>query len=165
MGFGDMGAAFGGRTIDVALSAEPTATSYVDQGLAVKWLCGADIIPDLQVTYLMFSPHFADQQTELAKRWMVAYAHAARDWTAMLETGQDQDATLSVLGTYTPVKNLALLKRITLPIPAVEAPVDVARITDELSWLHERGYVTQQPSMEHVVDTRFVDGLARAAGH
>src|SRR5690242_4003269 len=83
MAFGDMGAALGGGKIDIAVGAEPTATSFVDRGLATKWLCGADILPNNQFTYLMYSGDFAQQHTEVAQRWMSAYLRAAHDWQHM----------------------------------------------------------------------------------
>jgi NitT/TauT family transport system substrate-binding protein len=156
MSFGDMGAAFAGRTIDVAVGGEPTATSAVNHGLATKWLCGADVVPNLQFTYLLYSSQFADQRTDVAQRWMTAYLRGAREWQTMLETGQDKDAMLSVLGKYTPVKDLALLERATLPVPAAEARIDVANITNQLTWMHQRGYISHEPSLDRFVDTRFV---------
>jgi NitT/TauT family transport system substrate-binding protein len=163
MSFSDMGAAFAGRSIDVAIDGEPTATSTVDQGLATKWLCGADLIPDLQYTYLLYSPQFADQYTDLAQRWMAAYLRGAREWQTMLETGENRAPMLSVLGKYTPVKDLALLERATLPVPAAEARIDVANITRQITWLHERGYITHEPSLDRFVDTRFVQQATRDA--
>jgi NitT/TauT family transport system substrate-binding protein len=160
MAFGDMGAAFAGGKIDLAVGAEPTATSFVERGLASKWLCGADIIPNIQFTFLFYSPQFADQHTDVAQRWMAAYLRAARDWQAMLETGQDRDAMLGVLGTYTPVKDLALLERISLPVPSAEARIDVGNISSQIGWMHERGYISQEPTPDRVVDTRFVEHAA-----
>ncbi len=163
MGFGDMGAAFGGRTIDVAVDAEPTATSYVDKGLATKWLSGADVIPTMQYTYLLYSPQFADQHTDLAQRWMTAYLRGARDWQTMLETGQDRDGMLGILAKYTPVKDLSLLQRISIPVPSAEAKIDIANITNQITWAHERGYITREPSVTTLVDTRFVERATQPA--
>jgi NitT/TauT family transport system substrate-binding protein len=126
-------------------------------------LCGADLIPDLQYTYLLYSPQFADQYTDLAQRWMAAYVRGAREWQTMLETGENRAPMLSVLGKYTPVKDLALLERATLPVPAAEARIDVANITRQITWLHERGYITHEPSLDRFVDTRFVQQATRDA--
>jgi NitT/TauT family transport system substrate-binding protein len=156
MSFGDMGAAFAGQTIDVAVGGEPTATGAVDRGLATKWLCGADILPNLQFTYLLYSSQFADQRTDVAQRWMAAYLRGAREWQTMLQTGQGRDAMLSVVGKYTPVKDLALLERATLPVPAAEARIDVTNIVNQITWLHERGYISHEPWLDRFVDMRFV---------
>jgi NitT/TauT family transport system substrate-binding protein len=164
MAFGDMGAALAGGKIDAAIGAEPTATSFVDRGVATKWLCGADVVPNIQFTYLLYSPQFADEHTDVAKRWMSAYLLGARDWQTMLETGQDKDALLGMLGKYTPVKDLTLLERISLPIPSAEARIDVANIRNQMDWMQQRGYLSHEPPLERVVDTRFIDSASRSAG-
>lgn len=74
------------------------------------------------------------------------------------------DSTLSVLTTYTPVKDLALLERISVPLPAAEARIDIANISDQMNWMHESGYVADVPAIDRVVDTRFVSGAAQSTG-
>jgi NitT/TauT family transport system substrate-binding protein len=164
MAFGDMGAALAGGKIDVAVGAEPTATSFVDRGVAIKWLCGADILPNNQFTYLMYSGDFADKHTEIAQHWMRAYLRAARDWQHMLETGEDRDGMLSVLTKYTPVRDLMLLERISLPVPAADERVDATNIQDQMRWMHDRTYLSQVPGLDQIVDTRFIDSANQSVG-
>ncbi len=158
MGFGDMGAAFASRAIDVAMGAEPTATSYVDKGLATKWLCGADIFPNMQYTYLLYSPQFADQHTALAQRWMKAYLRGARDWQTMLDTGKDRQALFAILGKYAAIKDPAVLEHISLPVVSPEAQIDRQNVQDQIRWAHQRGYIAREPSPATLVDSRFIDG-------
>jgi NitT/TauT family transport system substrate-binding protein len=160
MSFGDMGAAFGGRAIDVAFGAEPTATSFVDKGLATKWLCGADIVPEMQITYLQYSSEFANQHTDLAQRWMAAYRRGARDWQAMLDTGAGKDANFAALAKYTPVKDPALLQRISLPLLPPDGMIDLVNIQNQIAWAHQRGYITREPTPAALVDSRFVGQAA-----
>ena len=164
MSFGDMGAAFGSQAIDVAVGGEPTATTYADKGLATKWLCGADVIPNHQYTYLLYSPQFAQQQTGVAQRWMAATLRGARDWQVMLDTGQDRQAILGVVAKYTPIKDIALLERASLPVISADGSVDLANIRSQITWAYERGYVTHQPSADTLVDTRFVDRATQPEG-
>jgi NitT/TauT family transport system substrate-binding protein len=160
--FGDMGAAFASRGIDVAIGSEPTATSYVDQGLASKWLCGADILPDFQYTYLMYSGQFANQRTTLAQRWMAAYVRGARDWQQMLATGDGKDAIFATIAKFTPLKNMALLERLSLPMIVPEEAISAQDIQAQISWGQERGYVTTPPSVSALIDNRFVERAPRA---
>ncbi|MGN6362557.1 MAG: ABC transporter substrate-binding protein [Thermomicrobiales bacterium] len=161
MGFGDMGAAFGGHAIDAAFGAEPTATSYVDKGLATKWLCGADIIPDMQITYIQYSSQFANQHTDLAQRWMAAYRHGASDWQAMLDTGAGKEANFAALAKYSAIKDPTLLQRISLPLLPPDGQIDLANVQAQIMWAHQRGYITHEPSPAAFVDTRFVAQATR----
>jgi hypothetical protein len=54
------------------------------------------------------------------------------------------------------VKDLALLERATLPVPAAEARIDVTNIVNQITWLHERGYISHEPWLDRFVDMRFV---------
>jgi NitT/TauT family transport system substrate-binding protein len=165
MSFGDMGAAFASRAIDVAVGAEPTATSYAERGLAAKWLCGADIIPNFQYTYLLYSGQFANHQTNLAQRWMAAYVRGARDWQKMLDTGEGKDEIFASLSNYTPVKDRMLLDRVSLPLISPEDPVDVASVQNQITWALQRGYITKAPAIATLVDTRFIERSPQPQGH
>ncbi len=82
----------------------------------------------------------------------------------MLDTGQDRQAILGVVAKYTPIKDIALLERASLPVISPDGSVDLANIRSQITWAYERGYVTHQPSADTLVDTRFVDRAAQPEG-
>jgi NitT/TauT family transport system substrate-binding protein len=164
MGFPDMGAAFSTGAIDAAMGSEPTATSYVDRGLASKWLCASDVLPNIQYTYLLYSPQFATEHAALAQHWMTAYLRGARDWQKMQDTGDGKQAIFSYLGKYTPVPDPSVLERATLSKLSPEDPIDLENIRSQMAWAHERGYVTHEPSAESLVDTQFIEYATQAVG-
>ena len=163
MGFGDMGAAFASQRIDAAVGGEPTATTYVEKQLATKWLCASDIIPNLQYTYILFSPQFAEKHADIAQSWMDAYLRGARDWQTAVDDPQARRSAVEVLTRYTPVKDVDLLERVTLPWLAPQGGVDLENIRNQIAWARERGYIDREPATTMLVDSRFVDQASRVA--
>ena len=164
MSFGDMGAAFANGAIDVAVGSEPLVTTYVDKGLASKWLCASDVIPNIQYTYLMYSQRFASQRAALAQQWMRAYLRGTRDWQHMQDTGDGKQAIFSYLGKYTPVPDPSVLERANLSALSPEDPIDLGNIQNQLSWAHDRGYIAHEPSPASFVDTQFIEQATQAVG-
>ncbi|MDE3075586.1 MAG: ABC transporter substrate-binding protein, partial [Chloroflexota bacterium] len=161
---GNQAAAFANKAIDVAQGAEPTATVYADRGLAVKWLPASDIAPNFQYTFLLFSQKFADQKTDLAMRFMVAYLRGTRDWQQMLDSGKDKDQIFSYVSKYTPLKDRALFDRTGQPVLPPNPRIDKESIRKQEDWAKERGLVSQEPPVDKIVDTRFIDAAMQKLG-
>jgi hypothetical protein len=45
-----------------------------------------------------------------------------------------------------------------------EDPIDLDNIRSQISWAHERGYITQEPSAESLVDRQFIEHATQAVG-
>lgn len=161
MGLGDMGAAFASQRIDAAVGGEPTATTYVEKHLASKWLCASDVIPNLQYTYILFSPRFAEKRADTAQAWMDAYLSGARDWQTAVDDPQARRSAVEVLSRYTPAKDVELLERVTLPWLAPQGSIDLENIRNQVAWARERGYIDREPATAMLVDSRFVDQATR----
>ena len=117
--------------------------------LVARWLIRRrNVIPDHQYTYVLYSSQFAREQTAVAQRWMAATLRGARDWQLMLDTGQDRQAILGVVAKYTPINDIALLERASLPVISADGSVDLANIRSQITWAYERGYITHQPSAD-----------------
>jgi NitT/TauT family transport system substrate-binding protein len=84
----DQVASFAGKTVDIALTFEPYSITLRDQGLADLLFTSAELIPNNQVSVVMYGPAFWQQQPDLARRWMVAYLRGVRDYTATFHEGK-----------------------------------------------------------------------------
>jgi NitT/TauT family transport system substrate-binding protein len=162
LAFPDMGAAFSNANIDAALVADPNGTLYAERGWATKWLTAAQIVPNIQLTFFLFSDRFATERTDLAVRWLTAYLRGARAWQTMLDTGEGRDEMLGYLTKHTVLKDRALLERIALTQPALEGKIDVDGLRQQAVWARERGYITQDPPLDRMLyPVPFEAALAR----
>lgn len=151
LSFPDMGAAFSNANIDAALVADPNGTLYAERGWATKWLTAAQIVPNIQLTFFLFSDRFATERTDVAVRWLTAYLRGARAWQTMLDTGEGRDEVLGYLTKHTALKDRALLERIALTMPALDGKIDVDGLRQQAAWARERGYITQDPPLDRML--------------
>src|SRR5690606_11901916 len=78
--FPDMVTALAKGAVDAALMIEPFATTAIGQGSAVRWKNADEVAPNLQIAAVYYGPKIMSEQPEAAKRFMVAYVRAIRDY-------------------------------------------------------------------------------------
>lgn len=129
---------------------EPTATAFVKQGIAHRWLSYQDVLPNFQTAYLAISPAFAKDHHDAALRFVRAYMRACRDiaaaggkWTPdMIESeskwsGQDRSVFAAIEGpTFPGVGKIDRdsIKRqqdLWLSIGMMKNPVPIDALIDE----------------------------------
>ncbi|MBI2953771.1 MAG: ABC transporter substrate-binding protein [Chloroflexi bacterium] len=152
----DMVAALANKSIDVALPAEPQLAIAVDKGVGVRWREGAEIVPGIQTTVIMFSPQLM-QNTEVANRWMIAYIKALRDYVDFLRTNKDREQIISTLINYTDLKDRALYDRMVYSSLDPNGKFNLDSLKEQLAWHRSRGTIEGQIDLNEAIDTRFVD--------
>jgi NitT/TauT family transport system substrate-binding protein len=163
--FSDQVTALENGSIDVAQLTEPPATVAVDRGLGVKWRLASAWTPRFQLTYLLYGPAFRTQQADVARRWMVAYIKGARWYTqALAEGGAQRDELFQILADKTTVKDHALLARMSFTTLAVNGEIITEDILAQARWAQERGYIGSVPTLETMVDDRFVQAAIDELG-
>jgi NitT/TauT family transport system substrate-binding protein len=135
-----------------------------ERGLATKWITAATIVPGIQLTFFLFSDRFATERGDVAIRWLAAYLRGARDWQAMLDTGEGRDEMLGYLIKYTALKDRALLDRLALTTPALDGKIDLPGLRQQAVWARERGYIAQDPPLERLIDTRLFEAARQRVG-
>ena len=164
MPFPNIPAAFANRSIDAAIFPEPFLTTAIDQGSAVKSKTFDEIYLDYQVSGLMYSPKFIQENLEAAKRFAVAYLKGIRVYKDAFEKNQGRADVISVITKYTSLKDAALVGRM---IPAGFNPdgrVNLKSLEDEQNWYLERGFIKEKIDYSKVVDYQFTDYALKRLG-
>ena len=115
LAFPEMVTALAKGAIDAALMIEPFVTTTLGQGSAVRWKSADEVTPDLQVAAVYYGPKFMGEQPEAAKRFMVAYVRAIRDYNVELLDKKNPDAVIAILTKYTRIKDAATYKKMVPP--------------------------------------------------
>lgn len=152
----DMGAAFAGHTIDVAVQVEPFATLAAERGLARKWRGFGDILPGLESSAVFYGPALTEAQPELGERWMVAYLQGVRAYGAALRGGERDEMT-AILARYTALRAPGLYDRMALPYLDPNGIIDAATVVELLGWYIAQGLVSAAVIPEQAIDARFVE--------
>ena len=112
----DMLPAFNTRAIDAAWAAEPTATIAEASGLGRIVAVTGDLYPGGIGAALAFSPTFARQQPDSARRFAVATLRGLRDYYhALVKKDADAAPLIKILAAHTAVKDARLWEVMGIP--------------------------------------------------
>jgi NitT/TauT family transport system substrate-binding protein len=153
----EMANAFANGVIDAGFPIEPFVTQSAERGVAECWRETADLAPGIETGVLIYGPTFAEQRTDAARRFMVAYLRAARDYyRAFFGDGQGRAEIVELMTRITPIKDPALLGRIAPTWLDPNGNVNTASLRDTQRWYVERGDQTEEVDLQRAVDPSFV---------
>jgi len=163
--FPDMLAALANGALDVAMEVEPFITAGTGQGILVELVLAGEAYPNQEIAVLVYSRRFAEERTDVARRWMVANLRGARDLNDAMYTGLDRDEIVRIMAQYSGLDAARLPPRAALRATNPDGYVNTASILTDLEWFTARGTVPQQPSPAALVDNSFVDYALAILGH
>lgn len=159
LAFPDIPAAFANKAIDAAYLVEPFVSVAEGQGSAKTVLASGEFFfPGTPIQVVAFSPIFAEQQPEAAKRFLVAYLRGARDYirTFMKREG-GRDEFDQILLKYTPIQDPKLFDRMATHDMDPNGAMD-ATVMDELQEYFVRYGVQQQKvDLGKVIDPTYAE--------
>jgi NitT/TauT family transport system substrate-binding protein len=156
--FPDQPAAFANGAIDTAVVLEPFLTLGEAQGAFTCWQNIADLVPDMQNGVLLYSPQFAAEREDVARRFMVGYLRAARDYyRAFFGDGAGRTELIAMMTRHTAIKDADLLQRMAPNGMDPDGRVNVDSLRDTQRWYVERGNLAAEADLNQIVDPRFVE--------
>jgi NitT/TauT family transport system substrate-binding protein len=129
----DMVPALNTRSIDAAWAVEPTPTIAEASGLGRVVAVTGDLYPGGIGAALAFSPTFARQQPDAARRFTLATLRGLRDYShALVKKDADPAPVIQILAAHTPVKDARLWEVMGIPSADVNNPAMEAGPWDTL---------------------------------
>jgi NitT/TauT family transport system substrate-binding protein len=153
--FPDMVTALATGAIDGALIIEPFATTAIDQGSAVLWKSAAEIMPNIQIAGVYYGPKFIEAEPEAAKRFMVAYLRAIRDYNDEFLSKKNMDPIIAVLTKYTRIKDPAVYRRITPPSIGANAEMNLDSLKEFMAVWKEHKLIPEIDA-DKIVDDQYL---------
>jgi NitT/TauT family transport system substrate-binding protein len=160
MPFPDQVAALGAGRLDASILVEPFATLAEQRGIATRMVTTDQYIPGAQNAIMTFSDRFANQRTDVARRFSVAYLHGARDFMDAMELGRDREEIIGILAQAANVDPAVVSQAGYLPFRR-DGRVNREGLLGWLDWLVEHGHVPQKPDLAPLLDDQFADYAAR----
>jgi NitT/TauT family transport system substrate-binding protein len=161
--FADMNQAVANGSVDAALQTEPFVALGVEQGLFVRWIGNDALVPYHQNVVLTYSPGFA--ATDAAKRYMVAYVRALRDYHRAFVKGERRDEIVALLARAGTVKDVELYQKIVMPGLNPDGYVDLAALERDQATFLSLGQIQAPLPMDQLVDHSFVEYALARLGH
>ncbi|MBI2848681.1 MAG: ABC transporter substrate-binding protein [Chloroflexi bacterium] len=160
----EIAAAFANKAIEASIVVEPIATLVEAQGTAYKWMRQTAPVGPFQVAVIMYSEDWAKKNTDLAKRFMVAYIKGQRDYYRALTGGPNRKEVVDIAIKYTATKDPAMYDKMEWIGTRPDGEIDKASIMDQQNWYLANGYITSKVPIEKIVDDTFVDNAIKKLG-
>src|SRR3954471_2769919 len=154
--------AYQNKAIDASMTNEPTATTVVQNGLAVRVAGNDDIYPSQQTAVVLYSENFARQKPQIAQKFMRAYVRAVRDYNDALKDGHIEGPNaaevIATLTEHTFIKDAAIHRSITPAAIDPDGRMNLDGLRNDLAFFKEQKLL-QDPNItvERIIDTSFVE--------
>jgi NitT/TauT family transport system substrate-binding protein len=161
--------AYQNKAIDASMTNEPTATTAVSNGLAVRIAGNDDIYPEQQTAVVIFSEIFGRERPEHALKFMRAYIRAVREYNDALKDGRiagpNADEVISVLTEYTFIKDPKIHRSITPAAINPDGRMSLAGLRNDLDFFKEQKLIQDpQASVERIIDASFAERAVNELG-
>jgi NitT/TauT family transport system substrate-binding protein len=159
----DMNTAFANKVIDAASFWEPLLTVGLDQGVLVRWKGIDELDPGHQSGTLLYGASIMGGNTDLGRRFMVAYVQAARLYNDAFRKGIGRNDVIAVIAKHTGVRE-DLVER---GVPVGLNPDGCANAEDlaaQLAWFSEQSYLQRDLDLADVLDNQFCNFAVQQLG-
>jgi NitT/TauT family transport system substrate-binding protein len=166
LSFAEHASALAGRTVEASLTIEPFVTRIVDQGVGTLYERIDALLPGIQIAAVLYAGPFAQGNPDAARRFMLAYLRAVRDYNDAFARGDaaKRQATIATLAQHTPVKDIALYDRMAMPGLHPDGRLNLDSLADAQDlWLAE-GLQQARLDLAAVVDDSFATAAVQALG-
>jgi NitT/TauT family transport system substrate-binding protein len=163
LGFADQNAGLAGRTIDAAWQAEPGPTGAVENGLGVRLVGADEAIGPVTLGGLAYSESFA-AQTDLARRFMLAYIRGARTYLDAFSKNQGREAVVGLLARNTSLRDPALYDRMVMPWISPDGEFSTFGYDEVQNYFVRHGVLPRAIDINQIVDNSFAQWAARQLG-
>lgn len=165
LGFADIVAGFGNKSIGAAFVVEPFVSSAEVGGLAVKWFSASSLFPGnaVDTPIIAYSPKTVGDK-DLGGRWMVAYLKGVRDYLQLRASQQGKDQINAAIGKYTPTKDPKVLDRMEIVYLNPNGTMDMSSLKLRYDYMVKAGAYQGKTTLQDVVDTSFIDYAVQVLG-
>jgi NitT/TauT family transport system substrate-binding protein len=157
------------KAIDASMTNEPTSTSAVQAGLAVRIAGNDEIYPEQQTAVVLYSELFGRTRLEHALKFMRAYVRAVREYNDALANGliagPNADEVIAVLTEYTFIKDPKIHRSITPAAIDPDGRMNFAGLRNDLTFFKEQKLIQDTSiTVENIIDTTFVEQAVKELG-
>ena len=137
--------------IDIASAADPWLVRMLDNGSAVVWKTGQEIIPDYQYAIIAFGQRLLREDRDAGNRFMCAWLQAVRQYNQ-----GKTDRNLRIAVDHTGL-DIDLLKKMTWPCMRDDGRLNLKSILDFQNWCVEKGFQDRPVPADSIYDPAFVE--------
>jgi NitT/TauT family transport system substrate-binding protein len=163
MSFTQQAIALQNKAVDLALPAEPQATTAMSLG-AVKILGDDEVYPNHQISAVIYGGAFARKQ-DVATKFLRAYIRGVRDFNDALQDGKFAgprgDEVVSILTQYSLIKDPNVHRSFVQSNIRPDGHLDRASLAEDLEIYRAAGLVKGKVEVKDAVDESFLEAALK----
>jgi NitT/TauT family transport system substrate-binding protein len=163
LGFADQNAGLASRSIDAVLQNEPGVAAAVESGIGVRFRGFDDVLTPFTLGGMAYSEQFA-AQTDLARRFMVAYVRGVRAYLDAFTRNQGRAEAVAVLARQTALKDPAAYDRVVMPWIHPDGEFGLNGFDYVQAYFVRHGLVPRAVDLTQLVDNSFSRYAAQTLG-
>ncbi|MBI2849179.1 MAG: ABC transporter substrate-binding protein [Chloroflexi bacterium] len=162
----DYGPALERGAIDVAVPADPVAADMEKRGQAIRWFRSNEYVKDPynQVSILMYNSDWAKTNQDAARRYMIAFMKAVRDFNRAMERAPIRAEVVGILTKNLAVKDPKIYDEVEWGEQNPDGFVSKESIADQVDWFFRNGAITEKIPVSKIVDDSFADYAVKKLG-
>lgn len=168
MSFPQMVTALQNKAVDAAFLTEPSVTTAVMGGDAVRVAGDDEMFPDHQIAVTLFSEKFIGGKRDVAVRFMRAMLRGGRDYTATVADGKlagpGAENMISILTEYSLIKDPAVYRRIGVHACDPDGKLNIASLQADLDYFRSQGLIEGKVEVGDAIDTSIAEAAVRGIG-
>jgi NitT/TauT family transport system substrate-binding protein len=168
LGFPQHISAFTNKGIDVSLSVEPSISSILKAGQAVRFLGVDEFYPNFETAVVFYSEKFIHERPEDAKKFMRAFLRGARDYNDALDgdrlTAPAAADVIPILTEYSFIKNPDVYKAMRSHYVDPNGTLNVDSLKDVWQFFKNEKMIDGSVTVDQVVDHSFADWASKQLG-
>ncbi len=152
-------AAMTNGAVDAAMPTEPVASEIERQGVAVRFMNDDEIYPDHQISVMFYSDQLRRQRREAALGFMRGYLRGVRAQNASIVNGRlsgpDTDEFTRLIAANTPVKDVALLREVTMSDNSGDGLLNIDSLREDYEVYRAEGLLEGEGRFADSLDLSF----------
>lgn len=137
--------------LDLAAVSEPWATRIADTGSGEIWMPMEDVLPDFQLSVILYGRTFLEDETGLGTRFMIAYLKAVRQY----QQGKTP-RNLEIMADFTGLEE-GLLERSCWQSFRSDGMINLQSVIDFQTWADARGMLDTELNPEDFWEPQYIE--------
>lgn len=157
MSYAEMNVALKSKLIDATIQLEPFVAKAELEGIAKMTHSAAEVHPHQQSAALLYSQDFIEKHPVEAKKFMVAYVKAIRDYNQAFVHNVGKVKLIADLKKVLKIEDDKIWNQMKPVGLSDDGKINPESLDEDLKWYLEKKYVTKPLAVKDIVDNQFVE--------
>ncbi len=168
LSFPQMATAMQNRAVDAAFLTEPSVSTLVAKGIAVKIVGDDEMFPNHQIAVTLYSEKFLAGDRDVATRFMRAMLRGVRDYTNAVSGGKlrgpGAEDMISILTEYSLIKDPAIYRGLTVHGCDPDGKLNFDSLQADFDYFKSEGLIEGKVEVRDAIDTSIAAAAVRDLG-